>query len=133
MAYARTLQQIVAELDANDPIGWVVDLTDNTGGNMWPMIVGLGPLFDVEKIGAFVDAEGEHLVWRYLNGQGICGSGVCLALESPVTRQHYRPVPIAVLTGPSTISSGEMVAIAFRGQALTRSFGQPTRGLPTAN
>ena len=26
-----------------------------------------------------------------------------------------------------------MVAIAFRGQALTRSFGQPTKGLSTAN
>jgi hypothetical protein len=26
-----------------------------------------------------------------------------------------------------------MVAIAFRGQALSRSFGQPTQGLPTAN
>jgi C-terminal processing protease CtpA/Prc len=32
-----------------------------------------------------------------------------------------------------TASSGEAVAIAFRGNAHTRSFGQRTRGLATAN
>lgn len=132
MVYARTLQQIIADLDATDPIGWVVDLTDNTGGNMWPMIVGLGPLFDVEEMGAFVDAAGRRIIWRYVDGQGICGDGTLLTLEPPVTHLRHKPAPIAVLTGPSTISSGEMVAIAFRGQILTRSFGQPTRGLPTA-
>ena len=132
-AYARTLQTIIAELDEIEPVGWIVDLTDNTGGNMWPMIVGLGPLFDGEEIGAFVDADGKRIAWRYVDGQGICGEGACLALEPPVVHLHSKSTPVAVLTGPSTISSGEMVAIAFRGQALSRSFGQPTRGLPTAN
>lgn len=40
---------------------------------------------------------------------------------------------VAVLTGPRTASSGEAVAIAFRGRPDTRSFGLPTAGLSTAN
>jgi C-terminal processing protease CtpA/Prc len=40
---------------------------------------------------------------------------------------------VAVLTGARTASSGEAVAIAFRGRARTRSFGAPTAGLTSAN
>ena len=69
----------------------------------------------------------------YVAGQCIVGPGVCLALDPPIVQLQHRPVPIAILTGPSTISSGEIVTVAFRGQALTRSFGQPTRGLSTCN
>jgi carboxyl-terminal processing protease len=100
---------------------------------MFPMLVGLGPLFDVEAIGAFVYPDGSRLGWRYTGGQCIVGPGVCLALEPPVVQLRHRPAPIAVLTGPSTISSGEVIAVAFRGQASTRSFGQPTAGCSTCN
>ncbi|MEZ4862016.1 MAG: S41 family peptidase [Caldilineaceae bacterium] len=131
--YARTLQQIIAELDATGPAGWIVDLTDNTGGNLFPMIVGLGPLFDTEEIGAFIDANGTRIVWRYSAGQFIVGEGVCLAIAPPVVELQHRPARVAVLIGPSTGSSGEMVAVALRGQKHTRSFGQPTEGLTTAN
>ena len=41
--------------------------------------------------------------------------------------------PVAVLTGPLTSSSGEAVALAFRGRAATRSFGYATQGLSTWN
>ena len=40
---------------------------------------------------------------------------------------------VAVLTGPRTASSGEAVAISFKGRPRTRSFGQPTIGLSSAN
>ena len=100
---------------------------------MFPMLVGLGPLFDTEEVGAFMYADGWRLGWRYVDGQCIVGPGVCLALDPPVVRLQHKPTPVAVLTGRSTISSGEIVAVAFRGQALTRSFGQPTKGLSTAN
>ena len=40
---------------------------------------------------------------------------------------------VAVITGARTASSGEAVTIAFKGRARTRSFGQPTTGLSTAN
>jgi C-terminal processing protease CtpA/Prc len=40
---------------------------------------------------------------------------------------------VAVLTGPRTASSGEAVTVSIRGRPRTRSFGDPTRGLSTAN
>ena len=41
---------------------------------------------------------------------------------------------IALLLGPGTASSGELVAAAFHGKgSRTRSFGLPTAGLLTAN
>jgi carboxyl-terminal processing protease len=133
IVYARTLQQLIGTLDATGPVGWIVDLSDNTGGSMFPMFVGLGPLFDVEEVGAFVYPDGERLAWRYVDGQCIVGPGVCLALDPPIVQLQHRPTSVAVLTGPSTISSGEVIAVAFRGQARTRSFGQPTAGCSTCN
>jgi hypothetical protein len=62
------------------------------------------------------------------------------ALESNVAKisgESYRLFQInpavAVLTGPRTASSGEAVAVAFRGRPRTRSFGTPTCGMSTGN
>jgi C-terminal processing protease CtpA/Prc len=49
-----------------------------------------------------------------------------------VIQQAERP-PVAVLTGERTMSSGEALAVAFRGRRNARSFGRPTRGLSTSN
>jgi carboxyl-terminal processing protease len=38
-----------------------------------------------------------------------------------------------VLTGPKTSSSGEILALAFKGMPQVRLMGEPTAGLTTAN
>jgi C-terminal processing protease CtpA/Prc len=43
-AFARQIQDTIASRDRDDLIGWIVDLRSNGGGNMWPMIAGLGPI-----------------------------------------------------------------------------------------
>src|SRR6185503_3702797 len=51
-------------------------------------------------------------------------------------RSAYRPAvasPVAVLLGPGTASSAEVLAVAFAGRPATRSFGAPTRGLSAGN
>ena len=42
--FATRLQQVVREVDQGDPCGWIVDLRDNDGGNMWAMLTGIGPI-----------------------------------------------------------------------------------------
>ena len=42
-------------------------------------------------------------------------------------------IPVVVVTGAKTASSGEAVAVAFRGRPHTRSVGQPTLGVSTSN
>jgi C-terminal processing protease CtpA/Prc len=50
----------------------------------------------------------------------------------PYELVHAAP-RVAVLTNRSVASSGEAIAVAFRGRPGTRTFGIDTCGLPTAN
>ena len=131
--YATKIQEIIREIDAESPCGWVVDLRQNTGGSMWPMLAGIGPILGEGRVGAFVSPDGEQIGWTYKEGQAWADdllqtavTGTAYALGSPYP-------PVAVLTGPRTSSSGEAIAVAFRGRPDTRSFGQATMGLSTAN
>jgi len=42
--FETRLQQLIAALDQQHPRGWIIDLRGNGGGNIWPMLAGLGPL-----------------------------------------------------------------------------------------
>ncbi len=72
-------------------------------------------------------------MWSYRAGQARLQDWVMEQVDGTAYQLHHPAPPIAVLTGPDTKSAGEAVAIAFRGQANTRSFGQATAGLSSAN
>ncbi|MBS0630396.1 MAG: peptidase S41 [Verrucomicrobia bacterium] len=130
--FATKLQRIVAGLEAQDPAGWIVDLRENPGGNMWPMLAGIGPVLGEGDVGRFVAEEGVT-VWSYRNGVAYVGARAAAWVSDPPLRLRHPWPPVAVLTGPHTVSSGEAVAIAFRGRPDTRSFSAGTRGLSTGN
>jgi hypothetical protein len=133
-AYALTVQGLIRELEAAQPCGWVVDLRQNTGGYMWPMLAGVGPLLGEGEAGAFVDPDGQQDPWSYADGQVSVSDEVMTAIDSALVYGPLEPLPpVAVLTGRVTASSGEAVAVAFRGRPDTRSFGTKTAGLSTAN
>jgi C-terminal processing protease CtpA/Prc len=138
-AFADALQEAVETLDSSRPCGWVVDLRRNVGGNMWPMIAGIGPVLGEGDLGSFVDPDSLRSIWYYADGAaGMRFSNGQKSVAAAVSDAAYEltasePPPVAVLYGPYTASSGEAVAIAFRGRALTRSLGEPTSGLSTAN
>jgi Peptidase family S41 len=128
--YAQRLQAQIGQMAAQGACSWVVDLRENTGGNMWPMLAGLGPLLGEGAAGGF--ATPDSLVqWGYRRGAAWSGRSTQVRLSRPVTLTPLPPV--AVLTDSQTASSGEAIAIAFRGRPRTRSFGRPTRGLSTGN
>ena len=117
---------------ASDVEGWVVDLRANSGGNMWPMLVAAGPVLGDGIAGAFVSPEGRRNEWGYAHGSAfLAGKPTVVGVDDPARMPQARPV--AVLTSGATKSSGEAMAIAFRGRPATRSFGAPTNGTPTAN
>jgi C-terminal processing protease CtpA/Prc len=91
---------------------------------MWPMLAGLKPFLGNEGLGTFERPDGSSPKW-------VAGDHV--GVEPPAALAGLERAWVAVLTGPRTASSGEAVAIAFRGRPRTRSFGQPTAGLSTAN
>ena len=101
--------------------GWVVDLRANRGGNMWPMLAGLEPLLRGQTLGWFQYRDGTRRAWRNETRDPAAAVG------------DLGRLPVAVLLSRNTASSGEAVAVAFRGRPETRSFGTPTRGLSTGN
>ena len=123
-AYAKRMHDSLANTIGSASCGWVVDLRPNTGGNMWPMLAGLKPFLGGGGLGTFESPTGASPSW-------IAGQGV--GVEPPSALAALESTWVAVLTGPKTASSGEAVTIAFRGRPRTRSFGQPTAGLSTAN
>lgn len=131
--YATALQTIVRTLDSPTTCGWIIDLRQNSGGNMWPMLAGLGPLLGTGALGSFVGRGGESAIWSYDNGAARVGPREMVRVSDAPYRLRNAMMPIAVLIGARTASSGEAIAIAFRGSPNTRSFGQRTRGLTTAN
>ena len=131
--YASALQQLIEEIDGQHPCGWIVDLRGNSGGNMWAMLVGLGPLIGEGRAGMVVDADGNATGWYYTDGEARLDTTILAAMEGDAYRLKQASAPIAVLTGPMTGSSGEAMAVAFRGRTNTRSFGQPTAGGSSGN
>jgi C-terminal processing protease CtpA/Prc len=131
--YATIAQQLIRDLDAQDPCGWIVDLRENTGGNVWPMLAGLGPILGEGKAGASVGLDGFTMDWSYQDGQALDGDAVRVQVNGPAYQLKAGSPPVAVLTGVNTASSGEAIVVAFRGRPQTRSFGNYTTGLTTGN
>jgi carboxyl-terminal processing protease len=135
-AHTQEYHDIIRELDQPATCGWVVDMRFNGGGNMWPMLAGVGPILGEGSPGSFVDADGVRTPWYYEAGaSGTLRDGVKSRAAGAAVPHRLRRegAPVAVLTGPTTASAGEAVTIAFRGRPDTRSFGAPTFGVPTAN
>lgn len=135
-AFATQFQKRIARLDSQQPCGWIVDLRGNGGGATWPMLAGLGPLLGDGPVGGSVEADGTKDIWSYSDGKAIYeNSDGERSVYAEVTRTPYVPqamLPVAVLIDRGTASSGEAMALAFRGRPTTRSFGERTYGASTS-
>jgi C-terminal processing protease CtpA/Prc len=96
------------------------------------MLAGVGPLLGEGVCGYFIRNE-EKVPIIYKSGGSWQGknlrtsvSGKPHILETPVKK-------IMVLTGSRTCSSGEIVALAFKGLPNVQLIGEATAGLTTAN
>jgi hypothetical protein len=129
--YEAALREALISLDARGVCGWIVDLRGNGGGNMWPMLKGLDPLLGNGPFGTFRTPAGRLTHW-------VRKGGTILPDPAPGDAPPIFPLksaaaPLAILIGPGTASSGEMVAIAFAGRPGVRSFGAPSAAYSTAN
>lgn len=137
VALADSLHSAVGRLDAAGACGWIVDLRANGGGNMWPMLAGIGPLLGDSLVGAFGEGATADRWYYHRGSSGILHPDGRLELVTHVTvppvdlRQPRAPV--AILIDGGTGSSGEDIAIAFRGRPNVRTFGSPSAGFTTTN
>jgi carboxyl-terminal processing protease len=129
-AYLRGIHEGIAAFDGEGVVGWIVDLRGNLGGDLWLMLAGVGPVLGEGVAGQFLDADGGAQLWEYRDGASWLDGVEMRRVADPYTL--IRPQPrVAVLTDNRTITEGEGVAIAFKGRAETRTFGQPTCGVTT--
>lgn len=117
--------------------GYVVDLRGNGGGNVWPMLAGLEPLLGKGRVSGSRNRQG--FSWTELkDGQAqLADHGAAPKAMAQVLEWKTWPgldaSPVAVLIDDGTASSGEGVAVAFKGRKNTRFFGAATYGVSTSN
>jgi carboxyl-terminal processing protease len=115
-----------------------VDLRGNLGGDMWPMLAGLGPLEGASQVGFTVDANDHKDAWfSDANGAGIDRWNgkreVDLWMAEGEEMSLDEMPAVAILMDRGTASSGEAIAVSFAGRPNCRSFGRHTHGQTTAN
>jgi C-terminal processing protease CtpA/Prc len=130
--FAAEIQNQIKSQDNENTLGWIVDLRGNTGGNMWPMLAGIGPLLGNQTVGYFINDDGEEISYGYSNGASVFGGSPLVEVNDHHVSQNQNS-RVAVLLDNAVASSGEAIAIAFVGRENTRSFGSATCGLSTAN
>jgi C-terminal processing protease CtpA/Prc len=129
---ATDLQRSIMSADKADMVGWIVDVRGNGGGNMYPMIAGVGPVLGEGVAGYFIDPVGVETAWEYRDGAAWEGRVANQRVAAPYRLRRDRP-RVAVLIDNAVASSGEAVVISFKARPDTRSFGDRTCGLSTAN
>jgi C-terminal processing protease CtpA/Prc len=130
-AFAQRLHDEVRRLDESGVTAWIVDLRYNSGGNMWPMLAGIGPLLGAACVGSFVAECQEPVAWEYKDGKVGTPGSVSVTIENPLTVRNP-DARVAVLVGKYCTSSGEAIAVALRGRTNSRFFGKPTGGATTS-
>ena len=129
--YAHALRDAIVVLHRQGARQWILDLRSHQGGTLAPVVAALRPLLGKGAVGYVVDAAGQRQNgWVWGDSElpvGVAGS--YFTKESPSFDASDQAV--AVLFGPATMSTAEMLAIAFHGRPRSRSFGQPSGGATT--
>jgi hypothetical protein len=128
--FAVDLQERIAALDASEACGFVLDLRGNSGGNLWPMLAGIGPWLGDGDAALAIEPSGTRTPVWYRDGKAGLGEAVQLRVDAPY-RLRNPAAPIAVLTDRSTASAAEILAGAFGTRLDARRFGAATRGAVT--
>jgi carboxyl-terminal processing protease len=125
---AQALNDSLCALLDQNVTGIVLDLRLNGGGAMYPMMLGLEQLLHDGKIGSF-EAKG-HGNWIIKNNDFYLDTMILTSIV-PKCSIPNNNIPVAVLIGQGTGSSGEFLTIAFKKRANTVFIGSNTAGYVT--
>lgn len=133
-SYAQSLNDIIIELSKKCKKGFIIDLRLNGGGNLYPMLSGLSQFLGNQTIGFETDVnDSTTRTWELKNGNFVIGGYQTTDIKTK-RKSNLKSIPIVVIIGPVTKSSGSMTAIAFKGRPNTIFIGEPTAdGYTTSN
>lgn len=128
----QEIQDALSKLDPGKLKGLVIDLRLNSGGAMFAMLGGIANLFEPGHLGAFIGADGkgdDH--WGVTTHTAFSGNDTYCTVANMGTPAGN--LKVVVLLSRYTASSGEAVAISFKGRKNTWFIGENTGGYTTAN
>lgn len=126
---AQILNDTLCSLLSKNIKGIVLDLRLNGGGAMYPMMLGLKQVIGEGQIGSFTSGNLER--WLLNDNCFYLDTALmtCIIAKCSITAQT---IPVAVLIGPGTGSSGEFLAMSFKGRNNTIFIGTKTAGYITS-
>jgi len=125
------IRKAICILKAKKPVGWIIDLRANMGGNLYPMVAGIGELIpNLPFGGGTKDEINYHLKWKIENGNFYMNN-IAMSEVSLNCNTTSKTTKIAVLTSRYTASSGEAIASGFKGHKKIKLFGEQTIGAST--
>ncbi|MET3979954.1 carboxyl-terminal processing protease [Mucilaginibacter sp. UYP25] len=110
--------------------GIIIDLRINGGGAMHPMIIGVEQLLGNRKVGSFLNKRKED--WVIKDNSLYIDTSLLTAIK-PKCNVEGQSIPVVLLIGPGTGSSGEFLTMAFKGRKNTVFIGTETAGYVTVN
>lgn len=132
--YAQIVYDSVSRLAAKNPHGFIIDLRLNGGGNVYPMLTGLSALLGNTTVGYETSID-DSIVrkWSIQQGNFYMDSYAMTSIKI-IPQPKLARIPVVVLIGPITKSSGSMTAIAFKKRPNTVFMGEATAdGYTTSN
>jgi len=132
--YAQALFDSVCTFNSRKIKGFIIDLRLNSGGNMYPMLGGLSSLLGNTVVGYETDIDNSEVrKWEIRDNNFFTGGYQATDIKKTCSTDHTK-MPVVVLIGPITGSSGSMTAIAFKQRPNSYFIGEPTAdGYTTSN
>ncbi|GMQ31880.1 hypothetical protein Ataiwa_01520 [Algoriphagus taiwanensis] len=123
--FSDSLQRSILYLYHQQPKGWIIDLRNNSGGWIYPMLAGLGPILG-SGTKAF-EMSGNQVLEEYY----FYKDSTDYLLLADSIWFFEEQLPLAVLVSEKTGSAGELLTLSFRGNPNTTIIGTPTAGFST--
>jgi C-terminal processing protease CtpA/Prc len=114
--------------------GWIIDLTRNAGGNMFPMLAALSYFYSEPNLGGFysvIENKPEKTLLSF-DGKSFKFNMQNLSYKA-IFKTNQNNLPVVVLIGKNTASSAEFLALALKRQKHIIIIGQESLGLATGN
>lgn len=112
--------------------GWIIDLRFNTGGNCIPMLLALSDFLGNNNVWGSVDSD-LNKQYSFKLDNGIYYANDKRQASIKRTEPSLEESKVALIIGPATASSGEIVALSFKERSNTILIGENSYGATTAN
>jgi|GEM_PF-2441509 C-terminal processing protease CtpA/Prc len=127
----------LAKIKSSVSKGWIIDLQNNEGGNMYPMLACLSDFLSKKNLGGFYMYKNNN---KTTLKQIVSFDGKNFLFNNKITLSYNNNYPVGTITLPTiviinnrTASSGEFIALALQRQPNVILIGQHSSGTATAN